>query len=79
MFSLLGNGLSPFHEKKRVAVAGHPLVYQQIPWLAYLPCWAAMASAIFAFTASRLKLAPFCIGKHNGHESAERSGRASSA
>ena len=29
--------------------------------IAYLPI-AALAASIFAFTASRLKLAPFCIG-----------------
>src|SRR5437879_19036 len=34
---------------------------QPNPWRAYLPT-AAWAAAIFAFTASRLKLAPFCIG-----------------
>src|SRR5205085_10980396 len=39
------------------AIARH----QPNSWRAYLAI-AAWAAAIFAFTASRLKLAPFCIG-----------------
>jgi hypothetical protein len=40
---------------------GSPAKKTNTPWSNYLDI-AALAASIFAFTASRLKLAPFCIG-----------------
>src|SRR5437764_2444878 len=48
-------------EAKGGAPAERPHQDRQSPSFAYLAI-AAWAAAIFAFTASRLKLAPFCIG-----------------
>ena len=42
-------------------LVGAPAINQSKTWPAYLAT-DAWAAAIFAFTASRLKLAPFCIG-----------------